>query len=161
MSSRLSPACSRCVRAVTTCSCSRRAEHVEQLRAAGLDAEPLDPRIAAVPVSDYEAKEGRERLHKGLHDLLARGPYERADLERAIDAFRPDVLIVDTNAYGGAVAAEASGLPWALSFPSLIPFPGKGIPPYGLGLAPMRGPLGRLRDKRPLRARPARVRARR
>jgi MGT family glycosyltransferase len=122
-------------------------QHVAQLRAAGLDAEPLDPRIAAVPVSDYAAKEGRDRLHKGLHDLLARGSYERADLEHAISEFGPDVLIVDTNAYGGAVAAEASGLPWALSFPSLIPFPGKGIPPYGLGLAPMRGPLGRLRDK--------------
>jgi MGT family glycosyltransferase len=121
--------------------------HVEQLRAAGLDAEALDPRIAAVEVSDYEADEGGERLHKGLHDLLARGGYERADLERAIASFEPDVLIVDTNAYGGAIAAEASGLPWALSCPSLIPFPGKGIPPYGLGLAPMRGPLGRVRDK--------------
>jgi hypothetical protein len=36
----------------------------------------------------------------------------------------------------------------ATVFPSLIPFPGKGIPPYGLGLKPMRGPLGALRDKR-------------
>jgi MGT family glycosyltransferase len=28
----------------------------------------------------------------------------------------------------------------------VIPVPGKGIPPYGPGLKPMRGPLGRLRD---------------
>jgi len=121
--------------------------HVDELREAGIAAEPLDPRIAAVPIRDYEAKEGRDRLHKGLHDLLARGPFERADLERAIVAYEPDVLLVDTNAYGAAVAAEASGLPWATVFPSLLPIPGKGIPPYGLGLKPKHGPLGRLRDR--------------
>jgi MGT family glycosyltransferase len=123
------------------------AEHVAQLRAAGIDAAPLDPRIEAVPVADYEAKDGRERLHRGLHDLLARGEHERADLERAIISYSPDVLLIDTNAYGAAIGAEASGLPWATVFPSLIPFPGKGIPPDGLGLKPLRGPLGALRDK--------------
>jgi MGT family glycosyltransferase len=77
---------------------------------------------------------------------MARGEFERADLQRAIAEFAPDVLLVDVNAYGAAVAAEASGLPWATVLPSLLPFPGKGIPPYGLGMKPMRGPLGRLRD---------------
>jgi MGT family glycosyltransferase len=119
------------------------AAYVERV---GLDAIALDPEVESFPVRDYEAKEGRDRLHRGLHDLLARGYAERADLERAIEAFRPDALLIDTNAYGAAVAAERSGLPWATVFPSVIPFPGKGIPPYGLGLKPMRGPLGRLRD---------------
>ena len=96
-----------------------------------------------VEVSDHQAPEGRERLHRGLGDLLGRGEYEREDLERAIAGFGPDALIIDTNAYGAAVGAEASGLPWALSLPSLIPFPGKGIPPYGLGLGA---------DARPARA---------
>jgi MGT family glycosyltransferase len=123
------------------------AEHVGQLRAAGLDAAPLDPRIEAVSIGDYEAKDGRERLHRGLHDVLARGEHERADLERAIVTYQPDVLLIDTMAYGAAIAAEASGLPWATVMPSLIPFPGKGIPPYGLGLKPLGGPLGALRDK--------------
>jgi MGT family glycosyltransferase len=44
------------------------------------------------------------------------------------------------------VAAQGSGLPWAISLPSLLALPGKGIPPYGLGMKPMRGPVGRLRD---------------
>ena len=39
-----------------------------------------------------------------------------------------------------------SGLPWATTLPSLLPLPGKGIPPYGLGIRPLRGPLGRARD---------------
>jgi MGT family glycosyltransferase len=113
----------------------------------GLEAVAVDPEVESFAVTDYEAKEGRDRLHRGLHDLMARGYAERADLERAIEAFRPDALLVDTNAYGAAVAAERSGLPWATIFPSIVPFPGKGIPPYGRGLKPMHGPLGRLRDK--------------
>jgi MGT family glycosyltransferase len=68
------------------------------------------------------------------------------DLDRAIADFAPDALLIDTNAYGALIAAERSGLPFALINPSLLAWPGRGIPPYGLGLAPMRGPLGHLRD---------------
>jgi predicted glycosyltransferase len=64
----------------------------------------------------------------------------------AIAATDPDVLLVDTNAYGAAVAAERSGRPWATLLPSLLVLPGRGIPPYGLGMRPMRRPAGRLRD---------------
>jgi MGT family glycosyltransferase len=120
------------------------AEHVEELRAAGLDATAVDPSTAKA-VTDYEVQ-GRDRLHRGLADLLGRGEEQRADLERHVAAFGPDVLLIDTIAYGAAIGAEKSGLPWASVMPSLIPFPGKGIPPYGLGLKPMRGPLGRVRD---------------
>jgi MGT family glycosyltransferase len=119
---------------------------VEAVRAAGLQAEPVDPAILDVPVADYEAKRDIDRLRRGIHDMIARGPLERADLLRAIEQTRPDALIVDINAYGAAVTAQASGLPWALSLPSLLAVPGKGIPPYGLGMKPMRGPLGRARD---------------
>ncbi|WP_053225675.1 glycosyltransferase [Solirubrobacter soli] len=125
------------------------AEHVEQLRAAGLDAAAVDQSTAKA-ITDYEVQ-GRDRLHRGLRDLLGRGEEQRADLERHIDAYGPDVLLIDTIAYGAAIGAERSGLPWASVMPSLIPFPGKGIPPYGLGLKPMGGPLGALRDKLLLR----------
>src|SRR5262249_49762421 len=53
---------------------------------------------------------------------------------------------IDVNAYGAATEAERSGLPWATVMPTLFPFPGKGIPAYGLGMKPMGGPLGRARD---------------
>jgi MGT family glycosyltransferase len=59
---------------------------------------------------------------------------------------RPDGLLVDINTYGAQVAAEVSGLPWAKTLPSLLPFPGRGIPPYGPGLRPRSGPLGAVRD---------------
>ena len=114
--------------------------------AAGLAAEPIDPRIEAIEVRDHEAR-GAARLRKGLAELMRRGPHERADLERAIAELRPDVLLVDTLAYGAAVGAERSGLPWATTMPSLLPLPGAGIPPYGLGMAPARGLDGRVRDR--------------
>jgi MGT family glycosyltransferase len=101
-----------------------------------------------VVIDDYSSGGNDvDKLRRGLASLLARGPLERADLDRAIAEVDPDVVIVDTNSYGAAVAAKASGRPWATSLPSLLPLPGKGIPPYGLGLAPGRGPLGALRDR--------------
>jgi hypothetical protein len=116
------------------------------VRAAGLDAEPTDPAIEDVPVNDDVTARPVARLRRSLRDMLGRADLELADLRRAIGAFGPDVLLVDTNKYGAAVAAEASGLPWATALPSLLALPGKGIPPYGLGLAPMRGPAGAVRD---------------
>jgi MGT family glycosyltransferase len=122
------------------------AEHVDAVRAAGLSADAVDPVILEVPVRDYEARRDVDRLRRGVRDMISRGPRERDDLHRAIGEFRPDVLLIDINAYGAGVAAKASGLPWAITLPSLLPLPGKGIPPYGLGMRPMRGPIGRLRD---------------
>ena len=115
-------------------------------RDAGFDASPADPAIAAIEVNDYAEGKDTDKLRKGLHDMLRRGPLERADLERVIAEQDPDLIIVDSLAYGATVAAEASGRPWAYVLPSLLPLPGKGIPAYGLGMKPMRGPLGRARD---------------
>lgn len=36
-------------------------------------------------------------------------------IEQAVDAFAPDVIVVDQQAVGGAVVAERLGLPWATS----------------------------------------------
>jgi MGT family glycosyltransferase len=41
-------------------------------------------------------------------------------LERAVTDFRPDVVLVDQHAVGGAVIAERHGLPWATFAPSTI-----------------------------------------
>src|SRR3954454_8016015 len=106
-------------------------------REAGLDASPADPAIAAIEVTDYAEGKDTDKLRKGLHQILERGPLERVDMERAIAEQDPDLLIVDTLAFGAAVAAEASGRPWGTAQSSLLPLPGKGIPPYGMGLAPM------------------------
>jgi UDP:flavonoid glycosyltransferase YjiC (YdhE family) len=120
---------------------------VATAQGAGLRAVGIDQRILDVPVADHELPAGRTRLRRSLAQLMGRAPFERADLDAHLDDVRPDALLVDTNAYGALVAAEASGLPWATTLPSLLPLPGPGIPPYGLGMRPARGPLGRLRDR--------------
>jgi UDP:flavonoid glycosyltransferase YjiC (YdhE family) len=116
-------------------------------RAAGLSADPVDARILDVPIRDHEGGRDSARLRRGLAGLIARGPYEREDLARDIAERRPDAVLVDTNAYGAAVEAERSGLPWATTLPSLLPLPGRGVPPYGLGLPPRGGLGGRIRDR--------------
>jgi MGT family glycosyltransferase len=117
-------------------------------RDAGLDAQACDPAIAEIVVDDHSGHvKDTEKLRRGIGSLLVRGPLERADLDRAIAEVDPDVIVVDTNSYGATVAAQASGRPWAIALPSLLPVPGRGIPPYGLAMRPLRGPLGRVRDR--------------
>jgi UDP:flavonoid glycosyltransferase YjiC (YdhE family) len=119
---------------------------VPVLQEAGLDASPADERVTDVPVTDFRAGSDGDRLKAGQVDLIARGRYDGPDLDDAMASFRPDAVLVDVNAYGAQTRAEASGLPRALVMPSVVPIPGAGIPPYGLGLKPGRGPLARLRD---------------
>jgi MGT family glycosyltransferase len=119
---------------------------VEPLRASGLTTEPLAEEVLGVPVTDYLATTDGDRLKGGQVDLMVRGRFNGPDLDRAIGEVRPDALLVDSIAYGAMARAAASGLPWAMLIPSVLPVPEPGIPPYGLGLKPRSGPIGRLRD---------------
>lgn len=120
---------------------------VGPLAAEGIAARAVAPAVSAIAPSDHEAKRARERLARGVQTLVTRGRHEIPDLRAAIDEHDPDLLLIDVNAYGAAVAAEASGLPWASTLPTLLPLPGDGIPPFGLGLKPMRNRIGRVRDR--------------
>jgi len=117
---------------------------VAGLRRAGLAAETVDPRIAAIHPG---GEDGRNGLRAGYRALMDRAALDGPDLERALAETGAEALLVDALAYGAGVVAERSGLPWALTLPSLLPLPGAGIPPYGLGLRPARGPLGAARDR--------------
>jgi len=82
-----------------------------------------------------------ERLMFGPAAAYAR------DVLDAIDRVRPDALAVDCLSFGAMVGAEKSGLPAALLVHFLIHPPVDGVTPFGLGLRPPDGPLGRLRDR--------------
>ena len=117
------------------------AECASALQGSGLSV-IAEPAAGDVPGTGAAPSSLRHELAR----LIGRASSERASLETSIATVRPDALLVDSNAYGGAIAAERSGLPWAMTLPSLLPLPGRGIPPYGLGLRPWRGALGRVRD---------------
>ena len=84
--------------------------------------------------------------------FAARAEYEVSDLRAAIETERPDVLLVDAMSWGASAAAAAWDGPWAQWFPYPLPVPSRDVPPFGPGLRPASGTLGRLRDRalRPL-----------
>ena len=112
----------------------------------GFATEPVDPGIEAMPLDDGGAANPQEASLRARRVLTRRAEYEVPDLRKAIDDVRPDALIVDPNCWGASAVAEASGLPW-LSFWAFLPYlRSQGVPPWGPGLRPWPGQVGRLRD---------------
>jgi MGT family glycosyltransferase len=112
----------------------------------GFATAPVDPRIEAMPLDDAGAATPDEALSRVIGVFARRAQYEIPDLTKAIDDVRPDVLILDPNCWGAFAVAEASGLPWA-SFWAFLPYlRSQGVPPWGPGLRPWPGLVGRLRN---------------
>ena len=122
------------------------ASQVEAMRALGFDAEPIDPRIEAIEHDDYLARTPLGASKRALRTFCRRAVHEAPELRRAIEGERPDALLVDVNTFGAQAAADAWGGPWGVWCPYPIPLPSRDAPPFGPGLRPARGPLGRLRD---------------
>lgn len=122
------------------------ASEVDRLRALGFGAGPIAPAIEARTHDDWKAGSPPAALLAACRTFAGRGSHEVADLRRAIETERPDLLLVDVNAWGASAAAETSGLPWASFAPYFLPFRAPGVPPWGLGVAPSAGATGRARD---------------
>lgn len=120
---------------------------VEPLRDAGLQVEPLPQAIESREVEDWRARTplGAQKLTFGA--FVDRAEIEVDDMPAAIDAHRPDALLLDTHAWGAAAVAETAGLPFARFQAFPLPMVADGVPPFGPGLAPMAGPVGRVRDR--------------
>ena len=123
------------------------ATEVGLLHELGFEAEAIDPAIERKEHADWRARTSIGALRDNLHVFFERARHDGPDLRRAIEEERPDALLVDVNAWGAMAAAETSGLPWATWCPYFLPVPSRDAPPFGLGLPPARGPLGRLRDR--------------
>jgi len=122
------------------------ASGVEAVRSAGLACEPIDPAIEAVAMDDHRARSQKAAGERAFQVWAERAPLEVADFGAALEAVRPDVAIVDTTTFGAKALAEREGLPWAESRPFLLEDPAPGVPPFGFGLRPRNGPVGKLRD---------------
>ena len=117
------------------------------LRELGFEAEAIDPAIERKVHADWRARTPIGALRENLQVFLERARHDGPDLRRAIEGERPEALLVDVNAWGAMAVAESSGMPWATWSPYFLPIPSRDAPPFGLGLPPSRGPLGRLRDR--------------
>ncbi|HEX5309396.1 MAG TPA: nucleotide disphospho-sugar-binding domain-containing protein [Solirubrobacteraceae bacterium] len=121
-------------------------DELEAVAALGIAAEPISAKVEAIELQDWRGRSQADRGRRALRTFAARAKYETTDLKDAIERHRPDALLVDVNCWGAATVAEASGLPWAMFSPYLLMARSREAPPFGLGLAPMKGPLGRARD---------------
>lgn len=122
------------------------ARDVETLTALDIEAQPVSPCVEAIELDDHRALSQLGRGRRALRTFAARAAPEAPDLLAAIESHSPDALLIDVNCWGAATVAEASGLPWAVYSPYLLMLPSRESPPFGLGLAPMGGVLGRARD---------------
>jgi MGT family glycosyltransferase len=118
---------------------------VELMRSRGFDCEPLEPSVED-GLDDYLARTPQGALKRTLRTFADRAQVDAPAMRAWIEQASPDALLVDVNSWGAQAVAEASGLPWATWCPFPLPTTSPDLPPYGPGLAPARGPLGRLRD---------------
>lgn len=111
-------------------------ERLETARSAGIDAVELaglDPEGC-----DDDTDAGAK-----LHERAAR----MAQLNiPVLQRIRPDLVVSDEITVCGGLAAEMLGVPWVELSPHPLYLPSRGLPPIGSGLAPGRGPVGRIRD---------------
>jgi MGT family glycosyltransferase len=122
-------------------------DELDRMRAAGLAPDSLTPEIERFEPQDWRARTRFGALRSGLGQFGERARFQVPDLQAAIEARRPDVLLIDEGAWGAAAAAERSGLPWAFTVVSPMPLPSRDAPPFGLGLAPRHDLIGRVRDR--------------
>lgn len=122
------------------------ASQVEAVRRLGIDTRPLSPAVERIELDDYRARTVPEKGRRALATFAARAAHEAPDLARQIDAHDPDHILIDVNCWGAATVAAASGRSWSMYSPYLLMLSSREAPPFGMGLAPMHGPLGRLRD---------------
>ena len=99
-------------------------------------------------IRDWEAHSPMAQA-RGMADTMLAGPIDAAaaDTAEAIDETSPQLVVTSSFAIGAMIAAESRGLPYDVLVPNAFPFPARGMPPFGAGLSPMGGPLGRLRDR--------------
>ncbi len=120
---------------------------LDTARHLGFVAEPIDPRIEAIQIDDWQATNPRGSAGRSALPPSIAAPSTRStDLADAVRQADPDALLIDVTA--GALNR------WPIRGPSRgrvsrrthVPLRADGVPPFGLGLPPRTGPMGRIRD---------------
>jgi MGT family glycosyltransferase len=100
------------------------------------------------PARDWECKYPWQLLDRLMMTmLLGPAPGYAQDVLGAVGETVPDLVVCSMFCVGGMVAAEAADIPFDVMLPNIYPFPADGLPPFGMGLRPARGPAGRIRDR--------------
>jgi MGT family glycosyltransferase len=115
-------------------------------RALGFDTGAIDPGIEAITQDDWQGSNPMAALKISVSVFGRRAERELGDLAGAAADVKPDALLIDVNCWGALSSAEAGDLPWASFCPYTPLLHSPGVPPFGLGLKPLPGALGHMRD---------------
>lgn len=119
---------------------------VELTRGLGFATEPVAAGIEALQSIDPFTDSMMRSVASTVEVLTRRAALEVEDFRTAVRAVEPDLMVLDANCWGAMAAAEAQPRPWAVLSPFVPYLRSPGSPPFGAGAAPMRGPVGRVRD---------------
>ncbi|TDL01858.1 glycosyltransferase [Mycobacterium paragordonae] len=119
---------------------------VDRMRSVGVHTEAVDPRIEAIVGDDWLAHNALGVLKRSIDVLCRRAVLEVDDFRCAITEAAPDAVIVDANCWGAISAADVAGLPWTVFSPFTPYLRSQSAPPFGPGLRPLPGLIGRVRD---------------
>jgi MGT family glycosyltransferase len=127
----------------------------ESIEAAGIAFEPYhdipehDESVAERSlVRDFEARSKTAAIAASRDNLVAAlARPVAADVLATLERRPADVVAFDFLLAGALFAAEKAAMPAAMLIHTIYPFPAPGQPPFGMGWAPMGGPLGRLRER--------------
>ncbi|SPM37959.1 putative glycosyltransferase [Mycobacterium numidiamassiliense] len=122
------------------------AAEVDAMRAIGIQAEAVDPRIEAIAGHDQLERNAFGVLKATIDVLCRRAVLEVDDLRLAMTSVAPDVVIVDANCWGAMSTAEASHVGWLVFSPFTPYLRSRAAPPFGPGLRPLPGLAGTVRD---------------
>lgn len=99
-------------------------------------------------IRDWDTAWPPEAIRRiGEHVMFGPAAAYARDLLDAAQRVRPDAMAVDCLSFGAILGAEKSGIPSALLVHFPIHPPAPGVTPFGLGLRPAHGTLGRARDR--------------
>ncbi len=119
---------------------------VEISRRLGFTTDAINQRIERIELDDWKATNPVASLKLSVSVFGRRAMHEVTDLAETVAGAHPDALLVDVNCWGAQSAADAGAIPWACFSPYTPPLRSPGVPPFGLGLRPMPGMAGRMRD---------------
>lgn len=125
--------------------------HADAVAATGAAIEPIvrayDPAVESLEqrYPERAALEGIRGLKYDLkHLFLDEAPAYVHELEAVLGRFPADVVVVDTAFLAGRLLHERGGPPYASYGISILPLPGRDVPPPGTGMTPATSALGRF-----------------
>lgn len=86
------------------------------------------------------------RVARGEAQTALWAPAWAENVAEELRAKPTDLVVADFALHGALVAAEAAGIAAVALMHTVSPRPSAGVPPYGPGWLPARGPLGWVRD---------------